>query len=68
MSKSIKKQLKQKQTFLKQNQTFQQNVVIYCLTESTDVSDADQVKEVQLEMKCEDTIPEKHVRLGKSLV
>ena len=41
------------------------NAVIYGLAESTELSDADQVKEVLgAEMKCEDTVTEKHLHLG----
>ena len=50
------------QSFLEKTDTYrrERNVVIYGLTESAEVSDANQVKEVLAEMKCEDTVPEKH--------
>ena len=62
----IQKVVDNHQSFLEKTDTYrrERNVVIYGLTESTEVSDADQVKEVLAEMKCEGTVPEKHVRLG----
>ena len=55
------------QNFLEKTDSYRRecNVVIYGLAESSEVQDADQVKEVLQEMECAQTIPEKCVRLGK---
>ena len=55
------------QNFLEKTDSYRRecNVVIYGLAESSEVQDADQVKEVSQEIECADTIPEKYVRLGK---
>ena len=55
----IQKVVDNHQSFLEKTDTYrrERNVVIYGLTESTKVSDADQVKEVLAELKCEDTVP-----------
>ena len=63
----IQKVVDNHQSFLEKTDTYRRecNVVIYGVAESTEVQDADQVKEVLMEMQCADTVPEKYVRLGK---
>ena len=63
----IQKVVDNHQNFLEKTDTYRRecNVVIYGLAESTEVPDADQVKEVLTEMQYTDTVPEKYVRLGK---
>ena len=65
--KAIQAVVDNHQNFLEKSDSYRRecNVVIYGLAESADVQDEDQVKEVLHEMQCQDTVPEKYVRLGK---
>ena len=65
--KVMQKVVDNHQSFLEKSDSYRRecNVVIYGLAESAEVQDEDQVKEVLHEMQCQDTVPEKYVRLGK---
>ena len=55
------------QNILEKTDTYQRewNIVIYGLSESTELQDAVQVKELFMERECADTVPEKYMPLGK---